>query len=324
MKKLLFIIANIFIIVFGNAQSTDYSQITTNLLYTNPAFAGTKVCPRLITGYQGKFFSLGKVYQTYYATFDQYVDDLKGDIGLTFSNDIQFKGVIQNALAGLIYAKDVNLTSKVTLKLALQADFFQHTTNTNYLSYPDMIDPVYGFIYQSAEPGVSTHMQKANFSSGILAFSERQYFGIALFNINQPSSSNAKNNFLLQRKISVHYAYNFIVRPDNRTKKKELSILPNIQIFNQGKSTQIDYGVNFTKYFLMTGFSFKQNIGTNFDSFSLMIGFIQKKFKFAYNCDLSLTRSSGSLLDTHEASLTYYFNCVEKKKKNKAINCPGI
>jgi len=324
LKKIITIALFLLIVISGKTQSPDFSQITTNLLFTNPAFAGTKICPRLITGYRNKFLSLGSVYQTFYATYDQYFDDIKGDVGITFVNDIQSKGVIKNTLAGLIYAKDINLTSKFTLKLALQGEYLNHAVNTGKISYPDMIDPTYGFIYKTEEPIISTQFNKANISAGILAYSEKQYIGLSMFNINQPTSSLATKNYLLQRKISIQYAYNIMFRPSQQSIKDATFLLPNIQIFNQGKSTQIDYGINITKYFLMGGFSIKQNIGTNFDSFSVLIGFIQKKFKFAYNCDISLARVSGSLFDTHEASFTYFFNCVEKKKKNKAINCPGI
>ena len=324
MKTILPILFLTFVVSFGVAQTPDYSQITSNLLFTNPAFAGTKICPRLITGYRNKILSLGSVYQTFYGTYDQYVDELKGDFGLTFAEDIQSKGVVKNTLAGLIYAKDINITSKMTLKLALQGEFFNHSVNTGRLSYPDMIDPIYGFIYNSGEPVIETQFYKANISTGLLAYSEKQYFGISLFNINQPTSNLASKNYLLQRKISLQYAYNIQMRPEQRTIKYAYNFLPNILIFNQGKSIQCHYGINITRDFLMGGIALKQNIGTNFDSFVLLIGIIQKKFKFAYNCDLSLIRVSNSLFDTHEASFTYFFNCVEKKKKNKAINCPGI
>jgi len=324
LKKIFYILLFSLFAISSKAQSPDFSQITTNLLFTNPAFAGTKICPRLITGYRNKFVSLGSVYQTFYATYDQYFDDLKGDLGITFINDLQSKGVVRNTMAGLIYAKDVNITSKLTLKLALQGEYLQHSVNTSQLSYPDMIDPIYGFIYNSGEQVISSQFHKANLSAGMLMYSEKQYFGISLFNINQPTSSLAKNNYLLQRKISLHYAYNIMLRPDQRTIKDAYFFLPNILIFNQGKSTQIMYGMNVTKNFLMGGISIKQNVGTNFDSFMLLIGFIQKRFKFAYDCDVSLMKVSGSLFDTHEVSFTFFFNCVEKKKKNKAINCPGI
>ena len=324
MRKFVTIAIAFLIVISGKSQSPDISQSTLNLIYTNPAFAGTKICPRLITGYRNKYMSLGSVYQTFNASYDQYFDDIKGDIGVTFISDIQSKGVIKNTLAGLIYAKDIDLSSKVTLKLALQAEYLNHAVNTGLMSYPDMIDPTYGFIYKSDEPIISTQFHKANIGAGILAYSEKQYFGVSLFNINQPTSKLANKNYILQRKISIQYAYDILHRPSQQSLKTATHIMPNILIFNQGKSTQIDYGINITKYFLMGGIVLKQNIGTNFDSFSLLIGFIQKKFKFAYNCDISMGRVTGSLFDTHEASLTYFFNCVEKKKKNKAINCPGI
>ena len=306
------------------AQSPDFTQITNDLLYTNPAFAGTKVCPRFIGGYRDKFVSLGNVYQTFYGSYDQYSDDIKGDFGVTFVNDLQSKGVINNTQAGLIYAKDISLSSKMTLKLAMQGEFLQHSVNTANLSYPDMIDPVYGFIYKTGEPVISTQFQKANVNAGVLAYSDKQYFGLSIYNINQPTSTLATKNYVLQRKISLQYAYTIMYRPAQQSIKDATYLMPNILVFNQGKSTQIDYGINITKYFLMGGVSIKQNLTTNFDSFSVLIGFVQKRFKFAYNCDLSLTRVTGSLFDTHEASFTYYFSCVEKKKKNKAINCPGI
>ena len=78
-------------------------------------------------------------------TFDRYVDEVKGDIGILVTNDLQSKGVITNTSLGAIYGKDINITKNMVLKLALQAEYLRHAINTGYLSYPDMIDPIYSY-----------------------------------------------------------------------------------------------------------------------------------------------------------------------------------
>ncbi len=306
------------------SQSADYSQITRNLLYTNPAFAGTNICPRLFISYRNRFLSLGNAFQTYFLAYDQYSEEIKGDVALTVVHDLQAKGVINNTLIGAVYAKSINLTSKSNLKFAIEVDYFRHKIDNTDLSYPDMIDPVYGFIYNTGETPINKSTNTINFNAGILYHTDNQYAGISLYNINQPTSEYSKKNYLLQRRISAHYARNFTVKTKGTGTRGTFEMTPNIAVANEGKSIHCNYGIHFTKNAFLAGFNFKQNIGTNFDSFTLLLGLIEKRFKFAYNFDVSMINVSDWIIDTHEFSLTLYLDCVDKKKKNKAINCPGI
>ncbi|MEY3927192.1 MAG: hypothetical protein RJA97_199, partial [Bacteroidota bacterium] len=65
----------------AQAQDPHFTQYYANPLYLNPAFAGVKQCPRVTTNYRNQYPSLG-VYQTFSASYDQYVDGLNGGIGL--------------------------------------------------------------------------------------------------------------------------------------------------------------------------------------------------------------------------------------------------
>ena len=58
------------------AQDAHFSQYYANPIYLNPAFAGSKVSD-VHTNYRNQYPELG-VYQTYSASYDQYVDKLNG------------------------------------------------------------------------------------------------------------------------------------------------------------------------------------------------------------------------------------------------------
>jgi len=308
----------------AQSQSPEYTQVFTNLLYANPAFAGTNVCPRFYMNYRDKYVSLGSAYQTYFCSYDQYSDALKGDVAISVIDDIQAKGVINNSLFGAIFAKGVKIESNTIFKIGVEADYIMQKINTTNLSYPDMIDPFYGVIYNTSEATINESFYKLNVNAGILLYNEKQFVGISLYNINQPTISFATKHYILQHRICAHYSRNVSLSPRETPVNNRIMLNPLVVLNLENGNSQLLYGANFTYHQLLIGTFFKQNLGENYDSFSFLVGYIEKKYKFAYNCDVSMSRAGGSLFDTHEISFTYYFECLEKRKKERAIKCPGI
>jgi len=305
-------------------QSAEFTQVSTNLLYSNPAFAGTNVCPRLYLDYRNKFLSLGSAYQTFYASYDQHLDLAHGDIAVTAMRDVQAKGVITNTLVGLVYAKSVYLSSKTALKFGAEVDYFNHKVNSSDLSYPDMIDPFYGFVNVSQEQSLSYSASKICINAGLLLYSNKYFIGASIYNANQSVSPNANNRYLLQRRAVLVAGEKFKFVSGSSSRKILYELTPMLELQNESRSNLLIYGTNLKINKILLGVWGKQNISPLAESFSFLIGFVEKKYKFAYNCDVSISKISNRLFDSHEVSLTYYFGCVEHLKKVQAIKCPGI
>ena len=85
--------------VYG--QDPHFTQFYANPLYLNPAFAGVKQCPKVNVNYRNQYPSLG-VYQTYSASYDQYVDRLNGGVGVLIMQDEAANGALSLTEASLI------------------------------------------------------------------------------------------------------------------------------------------------------------------------------------------------------------------------------
>ena len=65
----------------ASAQDVIFSQFYANPLYMNPAFAGSKVCPRISINYRAQWPALVSAFTTVAASYDQYIDALHGGVG---------------------------------------------------------------------------------------------------------------------------------------------------------------------------------------------------------------------------------------------------
>ena len=323
LKKSLYltVLLSIFVNKSPFCQTPDFTQVSTNLLYSNPAFAGAIICPKLYLEYRNRFLSLGSAYQTFYGSYDQYLHQVSGDIGIVLIHDRQAKGYIKNTQLGLIYAKEIPLSKKMNFKLGVETDYFLHSASNKELSYPDQIDPFYGYIYNSNEEYFTYSTHKINVSAGLLLYNERFFAGISMYNINQPKSPNYKKSFLLLREYIAHGGAKFNLSKSPKVKSDITTI---IQLQLENPYTLGIIGANLRVNQLVLGLWNKQNFTLKNESFSILIGFVEKKYKFAYNCDMSFSGASSKKIDSHEVSFTYYFNCIDFKRKIRAIRCPGF
>jgi type IX secretion system PorP/SprF family membrane protein len=156
-----------------SAQDAQFSQFYANPLYLNPAFAGAKVCPRVVTNYRNQWPAIPGSYVTYNASFDMHIDAIGGGLGVMFTSDRAGQGVLTTQTASLIYAVRIRLSRKWFLKAGLQAGFFQKHLDWDRLTWGDQIDKRWGFTKNTNEPRPADgEFNKAavDFSGGLLVY----------------------------------------------------------------------------------------------------------------------------------------------------------
>ena len=85
-KRTLSLLIGLTFSTLGVAQDAHFSQYYANPIYLNPAFAGLERCPTVHSNYRNQYPELG-VYQTYSASYDQYVDKLNGGVAIMALKD---------------------------------------------------------------------------------------------------------------------------------------------------------------------------------------------------------------------------------------------
>ncbi len=306
------------------AQDPEFSQFYANPLYLNPAFAGSERCPRVILNFRDQWPSISGTFVTYAASYDQHVQGINGGLGILLLNDEAGKGTIGTTDASIMYSYYLPVSSSFSIRTGFQATFVQKRLNWEKLTFGDMIDPRYGFIYTTGEQRQEESVIYPDFSAGILGYTEMFYIGAAVNHLTQPDEG-----FLgvakLPRKYTVHAGAKINLTKGGKGKPRrrgiENSLSPNILYQRQGEFEQINYGLYIHKDLFIAGLWFRQNF-KNPDAVIILLGFQPKDVKFAYSYDLTVSKLTNATGGAHEFSLILQFPCKNKALKIRGLSCP--
>lgn len=305
-----------------HAQDAHFSQYYANPLYLNPAFAGSSICPRATINYRNQYPVLG-VYQTYSASYDQYVDALNGGLGVLVVRDEAGDGALQTTEASLLYSYHLKVSRKFTLLAGFQATYRERAINWNQLTFPDQIDPYYGFVLESGEQRPPSEVNRhLDVSAGVLGFTERFYFGASFHHLTQPEEQFFQTSKLPLKMTGMA---GFTIPLGRQRIHNELQnfLLPNIVYQRQGSFDQLTLSTAFSRGAISGGLGFRTSTA-NPDAVVVLLGYAptESAWKIGYSYDITISTQANSLGGAHEISLGYQFPCRVRKKRNEAIKCP--
>ncbi len=303
---------------FAAGQDVSFSQFYTNPLYLNPAFSGSAGVPRASLQYRNQWSGFEHAFTTYSAAYDMPVKKLQGGIGLNFLNDAQGNNLIKSMQVNLSYSVILQLSKFFKFRGGLQAGFNQNSLNTNDLVFSDNLDMNYG------EHGVSQELQTltdpnysfADFSTGVLVYSERLFFGVAAHHLTEPQQSyysGQETVAKLPRKYTAHFGARLPVYRYGHYRKK-FDISPQLIVQKQGGFSQINYGIFATKRGLTAGTWFRQNFGLRYDAVIFLVGFMKKNWQFMYSYDFTVSGLRADAGGTSEISLSFLLGKIDKKQ----------
>lgn len=300
------------------AQDPEFTQFYANPLYLNPAFAGSSHCPRMNLNYRNQWPALTGTFVTYSASYDQHFDAISGGIGLLVLNDKAGEGTLTTTDVSLMYAYQLNINREFSIRMGLQATYAQKKVDWEKLTFGDMIDPRYGFIYPTAEIKPETTRSFWDFSAGLLAYSSHLYGGVAVNHLTQPEESFIRPapGSTLPMKITAHVG---ALIPLSGRHSEESYISPNVLYQIQRDFQQFNVGVYIAKPPLVGGLWYR-----NKDSFIALVGLQQGIFKFGYSYDLTVSKLSNASAGSHELSFSMQFQCHPHKKRFRAVKCPAF
>lgn len=326
-KKILFLVVAVVSICFGaQAQDPHFSQFYANPLYTNPALAGTAVCPRFSLSYRNQWPGLD-AFKTFTASYDQHFDFLSGGIGAMIMSDAQSDFYRTNT-AALIYSLRLKLARDVFFNIAAQASLTNRSLDWDQLAFPDMIDPRYGFIYttMAERPGDLSHTY-FDVAAGMVVYGENWFVGASAANLLRPD-----DGFMSYNRIPIRFTANagmrFNLARDQRRTNAFFGapiISPNVIYSYQGNFQMINYGLYLDWSPFIVGAWFRQSITfDNLDTLVLMFGVQHNSFKIGYSYDITVSKLSNVSGGAHEITLGAKLPCPEKRKRVKPIKCPSF
>ena len=295
------------------AQDPQFTQFYANPLYLNPAFAGTARCPRIAMNYRNQWPNLSGTYVTYAASYDQHIDAISGGLGIRVMQDDQARGTLKSTNVSLIYSYLLPVTRAFSIKIGLEAGFFQKALHKTKLTFGDMIDARRGFVWNTNEYIPSPNKSGLDFGGGILGFSKRYFIGAAVHHATQPDEG-LQGISKLPMKITGHAGAIIALE-----KGGDSYISPNILFMQQQNFTQLNLGLYFKRGSLVAGLWYR-----NSDAFIVLIGLQTEQIKIGYSYDVTVSKLASNTAGSHELSLQLQFECRPKKKKYRTISCPSF
>lgn len=325
-KRFVLYIITITLLISGDlvkAQDPHYSQFYANPLYLNPAFAGSAVCPRLIMNYRNQWPAISGAYVTYSAGFDMRFDALHGGLGILASSDRAGEGVLTTNNISLLYSYNLPVGRTFSINAGFQGSYFQKSIDVNKLTFGSQIDPRWGFV-KEPPPLPPMSASGVDFQAGIIGYSENFYIGFAAHHLTEPDEG-LENTSLLPRKYTFHTGgvISLSSRKGKHRRDEDPILSPNIVFQQQGQFHQLNYGLYVNKMPMIAGLWYRHFFEGS-DAVVVLVGFHYEQFKFGYTYDVTVSKLGSASGGSHEFSFALMFNCLNKKRRIKGINCPSF
>lgn len=297
------------------AQDPHFTQFYANPIYLNPAFAGSHRCPRIIFNYRNQWPNISGTFVSTTFSFDMRVEAVSGGLGLQFLNDKAGQGTMGITGFSGMYAYQLPITREFSMAFGFEATMRQKKLDWSKLNFGDMIDPKYGFIYNTNEVKNRQVVSYPDFSAGVLGFSKRFYAGFAVFHLTQPNEGFIFDNSPLPMKYTGHAGA--VVPLDGRYGESNIS--PNIIYQQQQDFRELNLGVYISKGPIVGGLWYR-----NADAVVALVGFQQDMVKMGYSYDITVSKLGIVTAGSHEISFQLLFKCRGKRPKFRTVSCPSF
>jgi type IX secretion system PorP/SprF family membrane protein len=294
-------------------QDADFTQYLSTPVYLNPAFAGYDGCTRFAASYRNQWPNISRNFQSVNASFDQYVRPFRGGIGVNFQYD-NAGGKLKRYSLGVTYAPVFRLfKEKLIISPALEMGWRRSTINWENLTFGDVIDPRYGFVYQTQEITGNDTKDMFDAQVGLLISHHNFVYGVAFHHITQPNEGFGVVS-PLPLKITAHATY--VGRISNHFR-----ISPTFIYMKQDDFEMFLPSLAFEFWKVRLGAGFRASI-TN--SVNFMAGYSFGRFSLGYSFDLTVSSLGMQSGGSHEGHVAVRFNCKNKEQWRKGVALIGF
>jgi type IX secretion system PorP/SprF family membrane protein len=306
MKALIFFLA---VLNFQNcfAQDPQFVQTHSNALYLNPALTGCFISPVISQSYRIQWPKLNGTYNTYSAAYHQFVRLLHGGLGCYYLYDDAGEGTMKTNRYNISYAAHFEIKNKLVLRAGFTGGYVNRKIDWDKLTFGDMIDPRYGFIYPTTETSPPSSLTFFDCGIGTVAYMKNFYLGCAIDHINEPeqtfirSSSESK----LSKKILVNAGLHFPLGDST----KQISINPDLVYLSQRDFNQTIASVTARLKYFLIGTGLRVNTGLMFS-----LGFENKFLRLSYCFDATRSALANATAGSHEFFLGFKIYGIHPNK----------
>jgi type IX secretion system PorP/SprF family membrane protein len=302
------------------AQDPIFTQFYSNPVYLNPAFAGSNKCPRIVSNFRNQWPGFSGDFITTSLTYDQYVDKIKGGLGVILMSD-QVAKTLKSNEASFVYSYHQHLSRKFTLNFGIQGTYVSKSVDRSNLTFGDMIHPRRGFVLSTQDVINYAPVDIFDFSAGILGYTDKFYVGFATHHLTEPSFSyiSTNNTSFLNRRYTAHAGTEISLNSKSLFSEEEKSLSPSVLFIKQGDFQQLNFGLYYKKGNYVVGAWYREG-----DSFIVTAGMNTKLLRIGYSYDLTTSQLGVYSGGSHEISIALKLYCAPKKKSLRAMSCPSF
>jgi type IX secretion system PorP/SprF family membrane protein len=304
---ILFLIVSICISISYDTVAQDYifSQVFSNPLLINPAYAGSLGRSRVSSSYRNQF--KGELV-TFGASYDQYIQKLSGGVGLQYISEKYYDGLYQKKILSGIYAYNLGIGENMHLRPAVNIGLGLAQIDWSHAVPIDPFDPLL----------VDDDNYYFNAGAGILFTWKNLVSGISVDHINKPHAFPYSDN-RLSSKLTVHV--NYLVEI-----KEHFSLTPGIIFQHQDNSYYFLPSLMAKIWFLKVGIASSSQIDDP-GYLTGMIGFENKWLSLGYSYDnwnVYNLPISDPQRGIHEFTAAFNFSFTKNKDENRVAPFGGF
>jgi type IX secretion system PorP/SprF family membrane protein len=321
-KLILFLI--FFLISFSlqiKAQDPFFSQLFSNPMLTNPAFAGNENT-RAALGYKHQYIGSPTNYQKYGASYDQRLHSSPHGLGLSLNQDIIGSSqTLTTTEFAVSYAYESKFNNRYILRYGLQAGIMQKSLFWDGLLWGSDIAPFVGDTNLNHFSRFDMSISFLNLGTGAVFYSNKFYAGFSIHNLTNPYQTftdNRSPETRLGRRYSFYSGYRINLTDSSRIK---LSLTPNAYYIFQNKENIFQVGLNIWVNSIYGGVGYKQEPIPNSNAIIYNIGCKILNMRINYSMDWFVSKLRSGEKSTQEVSISYTFKM--KRQSELAVRFPG-
>ncbi len=322
-KKFLTAIFLLMVAVISYSQDVQFTQFYANKLYLAPSFAGAVQQDRVAMSFRNQWPNLPGAFVSYSFSYDHFFSNFNSGVGLLVLRDVAGSGDLSTTNIGLLYSYDIQINNFWHIRPGIHFLYTQTGLNFDKLLWGDQLSP--GGQSSTIEQPTLEHNADVDFSSSVLAYSDRYWMGLTVDHMLKPYNSLYDSEEFIPLKLSV-FGGAQVIRRGRLLNPIDESLSIAFLLKSQNRINQLDLGLYWFKEPLMLGlwyrglpFLNKERVG---DAISLLAGYKIEDFSIGYSYDFTISKLLSSTGGAHEISLIYEFNSTQRRLKRHMIPCP--
>lgn len=309
MKIIVFSIA-IFLMVFSATYAQDFpaSQANSNPFWMCPALVGNSEAPRISSFFRSQWPNLNSNYKTAVLGFDAAVEKVHGGLGGFAIYDNQGNGTFTEWSINGVYSYLGNVNDNLKIRAATQLTLGNKHLNTDNLTFPDQINPQYGFVYNTSS-SYTENMNSTYFDLGISVAADfkKLTFGVSGFHLTSPDVGFIAESHIARR-FSAFVGYDLWQLKGE--KPEGIKVSPLVYITSSFGGYSVLAGSNFSYEYLFVGGHVRFG-KSNLDAVIMNAGARLGNFQFGYSYDYTVSKLTNATGGSHEVFLNYFFSTKE-------------